>query len=177
MTREELATAIAVLERTPATLRTLLEGLDERWVRCSEGPETWSAFDVVGHLIHGEHTDWMPRLRRILEHGDSKAFEPFDRFAQLRESRGRSLGELLDELERLRAENLEALRGLDLQEEDFARPGRHPELGPVTLGQLLATWVVHDLGHIAQVARVMAKRYGDRVGPWVEFLPVLGDRR
>ena len=172
----DLEASIAVLERTPATLTALLGGLGEEWTHHDEGPGTWSPFDIVGHLIHGERTDWIPRLEIILEHGAARPFEPFDRFAQFEASRGRSLADLLDELARLRARNVQELRSHDLAAADFARPGRHPELGAVTLGQLLAAWVVHDLGHVAQIARVMAKRYADEVGVWTEYLPVLGDR-
>jgi hypothetical protein len=169
----QLDDAIAVLSRTPATLDAMLRGLPEPWVRGDEGPETFSAFDVVGHLIHGERTDWMPRLRRILEHGTSLPFEPFDRFAQRRDSEGKSLEELLDTFARLRAANLEALREVPLEPADYDREGLHPGLGRVTLRQLLSTWVAHDLGHIAQAARVMAKQYKEGVGPWIEYLPVL----
>jgi hypothetical protein len=165
--------AIAVLERTPAVLDVWLRGLPEPWVTADEGPDTFSAFDVVGHLIHGERTDWMPRLRCIREHGESKAFEPFDRFAQQRESAGKSLGQLLDEFARLRASNLDELRSARVSGAELDLRGLHPALGAVTLRQLLATWVVHDLGHLAQIARVMSKRYGGEVGPWKEYLPVL----
>jgi len=173
MTKFSLTDSIAVLERTPATLRALLSGLPETWTTCNEGPSTWSAYDIVGHLIHGERTDWMQRLRRIREHGTSLAFDPFDRFAQERESAGKSLADLLDEFERLRRESIEALRAERLEGRDLDLHGMHPSLGEVTLRNLLATWVVHDLGHIAQISRVMAKRYGDDVGPWREYLPVL----
>ena len=169
----DLAEAVAVLERTPGALRALLEGLPEAWIRCDEGPDSWSAFDVVGHLIHGERTDWMSRLRIVLEHGPDQPFEPFDRFAMLELSRGRGLEDLLDEFERLRGENLEALERLGLTPADWGRQGRHPDLGLVTLSELLAAWVVHDLGHLAQIGRVMAKRYRETVGPWRVHLPVV----
>ena len=172
----DLDEAMAVLERTPAVLRAWLSGLPPAWVEADEGPETWNAFDVVGHLIHGERTDWIPRARIVLEHGERRAFDPFDRFAQFELSKGRSLDDLLDEFAELRRQNLEILRDLDLGPRQLALAGRHPELGGATLGQLLATWAVHDLGHIAQVARVMAKRYGSEVGAWRAYLPVLGDR-
>lgn len=172
----DLEQAIQVLERTPAALRSLLADLPAEWIQGYEGPETWSPFDVVGHLIHGEQTDWIPRARIILEHRESRTFEPFDRFAQFEASQGKTLGDLLGEFERLRAENLETLRGLDLSPDDLARKGRHPELGTVTLRQLLATWVVHDLGHITQIARAMATQYGDEVGPWRAYLSILGSR-
>ncbi|UCF40193.1 MAG: DinB family protein [Gemmatimonadota bacterium] len=167
--------AVEILSRTPRTLRALLEGLSNPWIRATEGGKTWSAFDVVGHLIHGERTDWIPRARIILDHGESRVFEPFDRFAQERESRGRSLGELLDEFAALRQANVETLERWHLADEDLDRTGRHPEFGPVTLRQHLATWVAHDLGHIAQVVRAMAKQYREEVGPWKTYLRVLRD--
>jgi hypothetical protein len=169
----ELEKAIAVLERTPAALRALLDGLPAEWTASNEGENTWSPFDVLGHLVHGEKTDWIPRARIILESGESRPFESFDRFAQFRESEGKTLGELLDEFARLRAENLEALAGMRLEAADFDRTGTHPELGRVTLGELLATWVAHDLDHVVQVSRTMAKQYRDEVGPWRAFLSVL----
>jgi hypothetical protein len=167
--------AVAVLERTPATLKALLDGLPPVWVMATEGEETWSPYDVVGHLIHGERADWIPRARRILA-GAMEPFEPFDREAQLIESRGKSLGELLETFARLRRENLATLAGFSLTAEVLDRRGLHPELGEVTLGQLLATWVVHDLDHIGQVARTMAKVYGTTVGPWAAYLSILRDR-
>ena len=169
----DLGSAREVLRRTPVTLATLLRGLPEEWVRHDEGPGTWSVFDVVGHLIHGERTDWIPRARIILRHGTSTAFEPFDRFAQLQASRGKALDELLDEFAGLRARNLAEMDGFGLGPEQLALQGRHPELGVVTLAQLLSTWVAHDLDHLAQVARVMAKCYTDEVGPWKAYLRVL----
>ncbi len=172
----ELDEALAVLERTPAVLASWLGDLPDTWTAADEGPETWSAFDIVGHLIHGEKTDWIGRARIILEQGEGRAFDPFDRFAQFEDSRGRTLAELLEEFASRRAANLETLRGWDLQAADLERAGRHPELGRVTLGELLATWAAHDLGHIAQIARVMAKRYRTAVGPWAAYLPVLRDR-
>jgi hypothetical protein len=165
--------ALAVLSRTPATLRSMLEGLPAEWTENNEGPDSWSPYDVVGHLIHGERTDWMGRARVILEAGEEREFEPFDRFAMFEESRGKTLEELLDAFERLRERNLHDLRALSLKADDLGRRGRHPELGGVTLGQLLATWVVHDLGHIAQISRTMAKQYRDEVGVWRAYLPVL----
>jgi hypothetical protein len=169
----DLASAQEVLRRTPQTLASLLRDLPEGWVHHDEGPGTWSVFDVIGHLIHGERTDWIPRARIILRDGTTKAFEPFDRFAQLHASRGKSLGELLDEFAGLRAQNLAELEGFRLVPEQLALEGRHPDLGVVTLGQLLSTWVAHDLDHLAQVARVMAKCYTDEVGPWKAYLRVL----
>ena len=169
-----LEDAFDLLSRTPATLRHLLQDLPPRWSRSDEGGESWSPFDIVGHLIHGEKTDWMGRARMILEHGESRAFEPFDRFAMLEESRDKTLLELLDTFAELRTDNLRMLSDLELTEEDLDRTGRHPDLGPVTLRQLLSTWVVHDLSHIAQISRTMAKQYREEVGPWRAYLPVLG---
>ena len=168
-----LEDAIQLLRSTPDTLWVLLAGLPESWTESNEGPDTWSPFDVVGHLIHGEKTDWIARARIILEQGDSQVFAPFDRFAQFEDSSGKSMRELLDEFADLRAANLEKLDEMKLTEQDFERTGQHPEFGTVTLEQLLATWVVHDLGHIAQVARVMSKQYTDRVGPWSAYLRVI----
>jgi hypothetical protein len=165
--------AAAVLARTPATLDALLRGLPDAWVRCDEGNDTWSAFDIVGHLVVGERTDWMPRLRIILENGETRAFDPFDRFAQFKESQGKSLEHLLDEFSRLRRENLAALHALNLRGDDLTRKGRHPALGVVTLSQLLAAWTVHDLTHLHQLSRVMAHQYRDAVGPWSAYLGVL----
>jgi len=164
-----------VLRRTPGTLRELLGGLDEAWTRATEGPETFSPFDVVGHLIDGEETDWVPRARIILARGADPVFEPYDRFRHRERNARRSLESLLDEFARLRAANLEVVRSWRLTEAHLDLPGRHPSLGPVTLRQLLATWMVHDLGHLAQVARVMAKQYRDELGPWVSYLPVVTD--
>lgn len=171
----DLDLSIDVLERTPATLQTLLGGLAEPWVRGAEGPETFSPFDVVGHLIDGEETDWMPRARIILAGGEDPRFEPYDRFRHRARNVGRSLESLLQEFARLRADNLRLLRDWRLTPAHLDLPGVHPTLGPVTLRELLAAWVVHDLGHVAQVARVMAKQYVDAVGPWVPFMPVLTD--
>jgi uncharacterized damage-inducible protein DinB len=169
--------ALPVLRRTPAVLRAWLEALPDTWTMANEGPDTWSPFDIVGHLIHGERTDWMDRVELILTHGDSRPFIPFDRFAQFQASRGKSLAELLDTFAELRAANLARLQSFRLKEEDFTRRGRHPELGPVNLGQLLATWVAHDLNHLGQIARVMGRQYTEAVGPWVEYLPMLGPSR
>ncbi len=172
--RFELKDAVPVLERTPGVLRQLLAGLPDDWVRATEGPDTWSAFDVVGHLVHGERTDWLPRTEIILREGESRTFTPFDRFAQFEASRGKPLEELLDTFAELRAANLGRLRGFGLTAADLARRGRHPELGPVTLEQHLATWVAHDLSHIGQIVRVMGRSYTDAVGPWRAYLPMLG---
>ncbi len=168
-----LADAITVLARTPATLDAFLRGLPNLWVRSNEGKDTWSAFDIVGHLIVGERTDWMPRARIILENGEARAFDPFDRFSQVKESQGKSLEQLLDEFAGLRRENVAALEEMNLQPEDLTRRGMHPELGVVTLAELLATWAVHDLTHLHQLARVMAHQYRDAVGPWSAYLGVL----
>jgi hypothetical protein len=171
----DLELSIGVLARTPGTLKALLGDLAEAWVRGTEGPDTFSAFDVVGHLVDGEETDWIPRARIILARGENPRFEPFDRFRHRTRNAGRSLASLLDELEGLRAANLTLLRSWRLSAADLDLPGTHPSLGRVTLRELLAAWVVHDLEHIAQISRVMAKQYGDQVGPWVPFLPVLTD--
>lgn len=169
----ELTRALEVLERTPATFRAMLGGLPGAWTAPTEGAGTFSAFDNLGHLIHGERTDWIPRARIILAQGPNRRFEPYDRFAQFRESEGKDLAALLDEFARLRAENLATLQGWQLTDRELALEGEHPGLGPVTLRQLLAAWVVHDLGHVAQTARVLAKQYRDAVGPWRQYLPVL----
>jgi hypothetical protein len=165
--------AINILRRTPATLRALLQNLPDEWLRADEGPETWSPFDVMGHLIHGEKTDWIPRARMILQHGDTRAFEPFDRFAMFEESKGKSLDDLLAEFERLRSESLRQFEELNVTPELLSKRGLHPELGAVTLSQLLSTWVVHDLGHIGQIIRVMSMQYREAVGPWKAYLPIL----
>ena len=169
----DLTEGIAVLERTPLAFNALLAGLPESWIAVNEGPDTFSPFDNVGHLIHGERTDWIPRARIILSEGVDRRFTPYDRFAQVRESEGKTLVELLNEFSRLRAENVAMLRTWKLTDRELALEGEHPELGRVTLRQLLATWVAHDLGHLAQTSRVMAKRYRDAVGPWRAYLPIL----
>lgn len=171
----DLEVSTDVLRRTPAVLGELLGGLAEPWVRGTEGPETFSPFDVVGHLIDGEETDWMPRARIILARGANPRFEPYDRFRHRARNATRSLSSLLAEFARLRAANVELLRSWELTAAELDLPGTHPTLGVVTLRQLLAAWVVHDLGHLAQVARVLAKQYREAVGPWVPFLPVLTD--
>lgn len=171
-----LREAVEVLGRTPASLDALLRGLSPAWIHVNEGAGTWSAYQVVGHLIHGERTDWIVRARHILEHGEQRAFEPFDREAMLREDTQTPIDELLDGLASERARNLEALAGLRLSAVDLDRPGKHPALGAVTLRELLATWVVHDLGHVAQIARVLGKRYTHDVGPWRAYLPILSER-
>ena len=172
-TEFSLIETIALLTRTPATLNALLRGLPNIWVLRNQGQGTWSAFDIVGHLIVGERTDWMPRARIILENGEARPFDPFDRFAQAKESQDKSLEQLLDEFARLRRESLAALQSLNLQQKDLTRRGRHPALGVVTLAELLATWAVHDLTHLHQLSRVMAHQYSDAVGPWSAYLGVL----
>jgi len=169
----DLSTACEVLERTPRVLRAWLAGLSPCWTHSDYGPDTFSPFDVVGHLIHGEKADWIARARLIIEHGPRRPFDPYDRYAQFEESRGKSLGELLDEFERLRAGNLGALRGLEITPEKLRLRGTHPALGPVTLEQLLATWVAHDLNHLGQIAKAMATQYEQAVGPWREYLSIL----
>ena len=171
----QLEEVIAILERTPASLQALLDGLPGQWTEATEGEETWSPYDVVGHLVHGEHTDWIPRARHILA-GDTRPFDPFDRWAQFTESEGKTLSEMLTTFAELRKENLHALREMNLVESDFMRTGVHPEFGVVTLGQLLSTWAVHDLDHIVQISRVMAKAYSSQTGPWSKYLSVLRDR-
>jgi len=165
--------ALAILERTPRTLNALLRDIPDSWARATDGPDTWSPYDVVGHLIHGERTDWIGRAHIILEHGEDRVFEPFDRFAQFRESEGKSLEQLLDEFSELRAQNVATVEGMGLGEEDLDKPGTHPELGRVNLRQLLSTWVAHDLGHIGQIVRTMARQYADQVGPWGAYLRVV----
>jgi hypothetical protein len=171
--RYRLDEATAILERTPAVLEAWLRGLPEVWTGANEGGETWSAFDIVGHLITGERADWMARTRIILEQGEGRVFDRFDRFAQFEASKGKSLDELLAEFARLRRQNLEALRALQLKEEDLTRRGRHPGLGAVTLGNLLATWAAHDLNHLHQLARVLATQYREAVGPWADYMGVM----
>lgn len=169
----DLSAGIAILERTPHTLRAMLGGLPAAWTDATEGPETWSPYVIVGHLVHGERADWITRAKIILAQGPERRFAPFDRFAQFHESQGKSLADLLDEFARLRAENLATLAGWGLTDAHLALEGEHPAFGAVTLRQLLSTWVAHDLGHIAQTARVMAKQYREAVGPWREYLPIM----
>jgi hypothetical protein len=171
-----LTEATAILARTPPLLDAWLRPLPVHWATANEGDGTWSAFDVLGHLIHGEQTDWLPRARLMLTEGDSRPFEPFDRFAQLEHSRGRTLPDLLDEFARLRRQSLQDLAALNLTQPDLDRRGRHPALGIVTMRQLLATWVAHDLDHIMQIARVLATQYADAVGPWREYLRVISGK-
>jgi hypothetical protein len=172
-----LSDAIPILERTPAVLRALLWDVPDSWARQNEGPETWSPFDIVGHLIHGERTDWIVRTEILLTFGEEQPFTPFDRFAQFEASRGKTLHQLLDTFADARAANLVRLHSLGLTPEDLDRRGSHPELGPCSLRQLLATWVAHDLSHIAQIARVMGSQYSEAVGPWRAYLPMLDTPR
>jgi hypothetical protein len=169
----DLEEAAAILTRTPATLDALLRALPDGWAVADEGSSTWSPFDVVGHLIHGERTDWMPRARIILEHGEARPFETFDRLAQFKASEGRTLASLLDEFAAARANSLRELAALRLTDADLDRRGRHPQLGTVTLRQLLSTWVAHDLDHLMQISRVLARQYSDEVGPWRAYLRVI----
>jgi len=173
MSEFNLQDTIALLSRTPAALDSLLRGLPENWTHRNEGGSSWTVFDVVGHLIHGERTDWMPRARRILESGNARAFDKFDRGGHEEEIRGKSLGQLLDEFSKARSENIGALRGLNLTAADLGRPGLHPALGAVTMSQLLATWAAHDLTHVHQISRIMAYQYRDAVGPWKAYLGVM----
>ena len=165
--------ATAILERTPFILQTQLKNLSEVWTHCNEGPETWSTFDVLGHLIHGEKTDWIGRLEIILSEGNNKIFTPFDRFAMFEESKGKTLNQLLEEFKSLRKQNLETLKSKKITEAEYSRKGIHPVFGEVTLSQLLSCWVAHDLDHLAQINRIMAKQYKEEVGPWIEFLKIL----
>ncbi|HEX2211072.1 MAG TPA: DinB family protein [Longimicrobium sp.] len=169
----DLAATVAVLERTPGTLRAMLEGLGPEWTEATEGPDTWSPRAIVAHLINGERTNWIPRAEVILARGPDRRFPPFDRLAGMRESEGRPIGELLDDYASMRARNLATLAGWRLTDAQLELQGEHPEFGPVSLRQLLATWTAHDLGHLAQIARVMAKQYRDAVGPWCAYLPIM----
>jgi uncharacterized damage-inducible protein DinB len=168
-----LDSAIPILERTPATLSALLSGIPDEWTRATEGPDTWSPYDVIGHLLHGEHSNWVERVRIILAQDEARTFPTFDRFAQFRESEGKTLAQLLDEFSAARRKNLDWLRAQQISEAQLALEAIHPAFGTVSLSQLLATWVVHDLDHITQIARVMAKQYDAAVGPWKEYLRVL----
>ncbi len=162
-----------ILERTPAVMQSLLAGLSDDWILPNEGPETFSPYDVIGHLVHGENTDWVVRTKMILEFGNTQTFEKYDRFAQYEDSKGKTLQQLLDEFTAIRKENMVWFRSLNLTEADLDKNGMHPVLGEVTLRHLLATWVVHDLTHIAQISRVMAKQYKEEMGPWTEFFRIL----
>ena len=171
-----IQSAVKVLERTPDVIETMLKNLPDEWIMVNEGGESWSAYDIVGHYIHGEKTDWIPRMEIILSDDQEKHFVPFDRFAQFTDSKGKSLDQLLDKFKKLRLQNLEQLKSVKFTNDLLNRTGIHPKFGSVTLRQLLAAWVVHDLTHIYQVSRVMAKQYEIEVGPWKEFLGVLNDR-
>lgn len=172
----DLNKAKEVLERTPALLSQMLVGLSDEWILSNEGANSWSPYDIVGHLIHGEKTDWIPRMEIFLSDSDEKTFEPFDRFAQFRNSQGKSLNDLLDEFAELRRKNLDILDSKKLSPADLQRKARHPALGQVLLSELLAAWVVHDLNHIAQISRTMAHQYRDEVGPWQEYMGILQRR-
>lgn len=169
----DLKNGTAILARTPSVVRGMLSGLSPDWTDADEGPDTWSPYVVVGHLIHGERTDWIPRAQIILAQGQNRQFTPYDRFAQFRESEGQSLEDLLDEFAKLRADNLATLHTWHLDQAKLSLEGEHPAFGAVTLRQLLATWVAHDLGHIVQIARVMARQYRDAIGPWRAYLSVM----
>ena len=164
---------ISLLSRTPAALDALLRDLPPAWTLSNEGDNTFSVFDVVGHLIHAEHTDWMPRIRCILQHGEGQTFETFNRAGHEKETQGKSLEQLLDEFAQVRSDNLRALGALNLETEDLQRRGRHPAFGVVTLSQLLATWATHDMTHLHQISRILAHQYRDAVGPWIKYLGVL----
>lgn len=169
----QIEKSVEILSSTPGVLRAMLDGKSEEWTHRNYGERTFSPFDVVGHLIHGEKTDWIPRARIILDYGDAQPFEPFDRYAQFGASKGKSLADLLDEFEKLRRENLQTLAEMNLSEKDLGRPGRHPELGAVTMRNLLATWTCHDLNHIAQIAKAQAFQYETEVGAWKEYISIL----
>lgn len=169
----DLKKATEILERTPVILEHLLNGLSSQWILTNEGPGTWSPYDILGHLIHGEKTDWIPRMLIILSNDGSKTFTPFDRFAQEKASEGKSINDLLTDFKTLRAANLTTLRKQNISAEDLTKTGRHPDFGEVTLAQLLATWTVHDLNHLSQISRVMASQYSSDVGPWLQYLKIL----
>ncbi|MGB1206834.1 MAG: DinB family protein [Chitinophagales bacterium] len=169
----EIEKSIEILTKTPSILETMLNGLSEEWLRNNEGENTWSPYDIVGHLIHGEKTDWIPRAKIMLSNSENKTFEPFDRFAQMNVTKEGTIAELLGEFKAMRAKNINELNSLQIEVADLAKKGIHPELGNVNLKQLLSTWVVHDLGHISQISRVMAKQYKAEVGPWKEYLGIL----
>ncbi|MCU1223323.1 MAG: hypothetical protein JWQ42_1416 [Edaphobacter sp.] len=171
--QHNLPQTISLLTRTPAALNALLHDLPEEWTLRNEGENTWTVFDVIGHLAHCERTDWMPRARMVLQFAESQTFEPLDREGHTQESQGKSLDRLLDEFAHLRSENLHELRALNLNLEDLERRGRHPAFGAVTLSELLATWATHDLTHLHQISRIMAHQYRDTVGPWKQYLGVL----
>ena len=173
--RFDIDHSIEILSRTPSAMRAMLDGVSDGWTRENEGPDTFSAFDVIGHLIDGEETDWIPRARIVMSQGENRTFERYDRFRHKSRNKDRSLASLLDEFEKLRRDNIELVKSWKLTNDDLRLTAMHPALGTVTFAQLLSAWVVHDLGHIAQVSRVMAKQYKEEVGPWVQYLPVLTD--
>lgn len=173
----DIKKSIEILERTPFVIESMLKGISKEWSVPNEGPDTWSPYDVVGHLIHGETTDWITRMEIILSEKGNKKFRPFDRFAQFKESKGKNLQQLINEFKKLRKKNIAILKKKKLKAPDLKKTGIHPAFGTVTLEQLLSTWTVHDLGHIAQIARVMAKQYTEKVGPWKEYLPVLAPKK
>ena len=168
-----LSKSIEILGHTPGVLIAMLGNVSPDWTSNNEGGETWSVYDIIGHLIHGDKTDWIPRMEIILSHKPDKTFEPFDRFAQFEESKGKSLAQLLDEFNSLRQKNMEYVRSKKITDKDLEETGIHPVFGEITLSQLLSTWTVHDLNHIAQIARVMAKQYKTEVGPWIQYLRIL----
>ena len=165
--------ALEILKQTPKTLSTFLSNLSDEWIYCNEGGETWSAYDIIGHLIHGEKTDWTSRLKLMYYEGEIQTFTPFDRFAQFENSKGKTLKQLLEEFTELRKRNIDFVLSLNITKLDFDKKAIHPDLGEVSLKQLLATWTVHDLGHIAQISRIMAKQYKHEVGPWKKYLSIL----
>jgi hypothetical protein len=171
----DLDKSLEILERTPLVLEAMLSGISKEWIENNEGGETWSPYDVVGHLIHGESTDWIQRMEIILSETGDKKFKVFDRFAQFHESKGKTMDDLLKEFKRVRAKNIATVRSWNLKEPDFSKTGIHPSFGEVTLSQLMSTWTAHDMGHLAQISRVIAKQYKDEVGPWVAYLRILKD--
>ncbi len=172
----DLEKSIEILGQTPEVLNLWLKNLSDEWISKNEGAETWSVYDVVGHLIHGEKTDWIPRLNIIISNAETKVFDPFDRFAQFENSKGKSLEALLKEFTMLRQNNIKILKGLNLKEKDFDLTGIHPDFGKVTLRELLSTWTVHDLSHIAQMARIMAFQYKEAVGPWINYIGLINKK-
>jgi hypothetical protein len=172
----KIAQAIEILSRTPIVVETLLKGLSDEWIMQNEGSNTWSAYDIIGHYIEGEKNDWITRMQIILSDNPDKQFKPFDRFAQFEDSKGKSMQQLLDEFSRWRELNLSVLRSANITEADLSKTGIHPSFGTVTLKQLLATWVVHDLAHINQITRVMAKQYSDDIGPWKEYISLINSK-
>jgi DinB superfamily len=173
MQKFSLEKSIEILERTPTVLNSLLQGISDELIFANEGGETWNIFDVIGHLVHGEKTDWIPRIKIILSDLTDKTFPPFDRFAQFDDSQNKSLSALLNEFAELRQKGVETLRSKNIADTDLVKTGIHPAFGEITISQLLATWVVHDLDHISQISRILAKQYKDEVGPWIEYLKIL----